>query len=167
MDWGAFISNVSAVAIVLFTIGIILVVIEMFIPGFGVAGISGTVCLILSVLFAANSFFEGLILMLGVFAIVGVLLGIVLNSLSRGRMSKTLVLTEEQKKEKGYISSDDLNYFIDKEGVAITDLRPSGSADIGGVKLDVVTDGEYILKGTKVKILKVKGNKILVGKIIN
>lgn len=167
MDWGAFINNVSAIAIVLFTIGIILVVIEMFIPGFGVAGISGTVCLILAVLFAANSFFEGLILMLGVLAIVGVLLGIVLNSLSRGKMSKTLVLTEEQKKEKGYISSDDLNYFIDKEGIAITDLRPSGSADIGGVKLDVVTDGEYILKDTKIKILKVKGNKILVRKISN
>ncbi|WP_040214184.1 NfeD family protein [Clostridium polynesiense] len=164
MDWGAFINNVSAVALVLFVIGIILVTIEMFIPGFGVAGISGTICLVLAVLFSADSFFEGLIMMLVIFVILGVLFGVVLTSLSRGKMNKTLVLNEEQRKEKGYISSEDLNYFIDKQGNAITDLRPSGSVDIEGLKLDVVSDGEYISKGTKVEIIKVQGNKIIVRK---
>ena len=75
------------------------------------------------------------------------------------------MLEEEQKKDQGYISSDDLKYFIDKEGIAKTDLRPSGSADIEGLKLDVVSDGEYIAQGSKIKIVKVQGSKILVKKL--
>ena len=86
MDWVAFLNNVSAIAIVLFIAGIVLVTIEMFIPGFGVAGISGAICLILAVIFAAETFTQGLVLMLIVFVILSILFGVVLMSLSKGKM---------------------------------------------------------------------------------
>ncbi|MNO81856.1 hypothetical protein D3C76_731130 [compost metagenome] len=80
-------------------------------------------------------------------------------------MFKPLILSDEQKKEHGYISSSDLDYLLGKRGVAITDLRPSGSVDIDGVKFDVISDGEYISIGTKVEIFKVSGVKLLVKKV--
>jgi membrane-bound ClpP family serine protease len=55
--------------------------------------------------------------------------------------------------------------LLKKRGIAITDLRPSGSVDIDGVKFDVISDGEYISAGSKIEIFKVSGVKLLVKKI--
>lgn len=54
--------------------------------------------------------------------------------------------------------------MLGKTGVAVTDLRPTGSVDIDGVKFDVISEGEYIRKGTNVEIFKVSGVKLLVKK---
>lgn len=49
-------------------------------------------------------------------------------------------------------------------GVAFTDLRPGGTALIGERKIDVVARGGYIEEGTKIKVLKVEGTKVVVEK---
>jgi membrane-bound ClpP family serine protease len=50
------------------------------------------------------------------------------------------------------------------QGTAITDLRPSGTALIGGKRLDVVTRGDYIEKGSEVRVSAVEGSRIVVRK---
>lgn len=55
--------------------------------------------------------------------------------------------------------------FLGKEGTALSVLRPSGVANFDGIKLDVVSQGDFILKGTKVKIIKVEGRRIVVSEI--
>ena len=55
-----------------------------------------------------------------------------------------------------------LSYLIGSEGRTVTVLRPSGIADFNGVRLDVVSGGEYIPKGTIVYVDKIEGNKIVV-----
>jgi membrane-bound ClpP family serine protease len=64
-------------------------------------------------------------------------------------------LNEEQVDEK-------LGFFLSKEGIALTPLRPSGTADFDGVRLDVITRGEFVEKGTKVFVEEIKGKKIVV-----
>ena len=54
-----------------------------------------------------------------------------------------------------------MEYFLDKEGISVTVLRPAGTVDIEGIKIDVVTEGEFIQKGTKIKIIKVQGRRIV------
>jgi len=49
--------------------------------------------------------------------------------------------------------------------VATTVLRPSGIVNFDGIKLDVVSEGEFIQPGSKVKIIKVEGRRIVVKKI--
>jgi membrane-bound serine protease (ClpP class) len=44
---------------------------------------------------------------------------------------------------------------IGDEGVAITDLRPAGTAKIGDKQTDVYSDGGYLPKGTKIKVISV------------
>ena len=48
------------------------------------------------------------------------------------------------------------------EGIALTTLRPAGSAEFNGQKYDVVADWEYIPKGNKIKVIRVEGIKVVV-----
>jgi membrane-bound serine protease (ClpP class) len=63
----------------------------------------------------------------------------------------------------GYtVGTKDLKRLTGKEGIAITTLRPSGKAEVNGKKLNVITRGEYVDSNTKIKIISVEGNKIVV-----
>ncbi|MFT8347618.1 NfeD family protein [Clostridium saccharoperbutylacetonicum] len=159
-----FLPDITLLTLLLLIIGFGLVFLEMHIPGFGIPGILGAICLILAVALTAQNFAEGLVMTLGILAVLGIMLGIVLTFFTKGRFFKPLILPDVQRKEHGYISSSDLDYLLGKKGVTLTDLRPSGSIDIDGVKFDVISDGEYISSGTKVEIFKVSGVKLLVKK---
>ena len=52
--------------------------------------------------------------------------------------------------------------LVGKEGISDTVLRPSGFAIIDDERIDVVTQGEMISKGTAVKVVMVEGNRIVV-----
>ncbi|NRT88746.1 NfeD family protein [Clostridium beijerinckii] len=160
----AFLPDITVLTVLLLIVGFGLVFLEMHIPGFGLPGIAGAICLILAVALTAENFAQALVMALGILAILGIMLGVVLTFFTKGKLFKPLILPDEQKKEHGYISSSDLDYLLGKTGVAVTDLRPTGSVDIDGVKFDVISEGEYIRKGTNVEIFKVSGVKLLVKK---
>ncbi|AJG98186.1 NfeD family protein [Clostridium beijerinckii] len=160
----AFLPDITVLTVLLLIVGFGLVLLEMHIPGFGLPGIAGAICLILAVALTAENFAQALVMALGILAILGIMLGVVLTFFTKGKLFKPLILPDEQKKEHGYISSSDLDYLLGKTGVAVTDLRPTGSVDIDGVKFDVISEGEYIRKGTNVEIFKVSGVKLLVKK---
>ncbi len=161
----AFLPDITVLTVLLLIVGFGLVLLEMHIPGFGLPGIAGAICLILAVALTAENFAQALAMALGILAILGIMLGVVLTFFTKGKFFKPLILPDEQKKEHGYISSSDLDYLLGKSGVAVTDLRPTGSVDIDGVKFDVISEGEYINKGTNVEIFKVSGVKLLVKKL--
>jgi membrane-bound ClpP family serine protease len=149
-----------------FGFGFFLVIVEMFHPGFGVPGIFGGILLIAGVALTATSVIEVLIMLVFIISVLGVMLTIVLRSATKGRLSKRLILRETQKKEAGYIGTEDLKYFVGQKGVTITILRPAGTADFNGIKLDVVSEGEFISKDRKVEIIKVEGRRIVVRETI-
>lgn len=159
------IDGMSVLGVILMVAGFILVGIEMVLPGFSVPGISGIVCLIISIFINAGTIQEGIILTLIIIALLGLMLGIILWLLSKGKIAKPIILTEEQNKEKGYISSNDLKYLLNKKGVAYTDLRPSGVGDFDGINFDVISNGSYISKGTPIIIYEVSGSKLIVKEI--
>jgi membrane-bound serine protease (ClpP class) len=49
-----------------------------------------------------------------------------------------------------------------REGKSVTDLRPGGTAIIDDKRLDVVSRGEYIEKGSNLIVVEVTGNQIIV-----
>ena len=66
-------------------------------------------------------------------------------------------------REKGVSSQDSLLAgLVGKSGVATSTLRPSGIAEIQERRIDVVTRGEYLEKGTRVIVQKVTGNQVIV-----
>ena len=147
-------------AILMLVVGFGLVVAEMYIPGFGAPGILGSILLILGVYFTAQSIGQALIMAIVIIALLCLCLTICLRSASKGRLAKSkLVLNEVSTPEA---EESDMNYFVGKVGIAHTVLRPSGLAEFDGVKLNVVSDGEFIGAGKRVRVERVEGNRILV-----
>lgn len=149
-------------SIILLITGFVLIGIEMTVPGISVPGIAGSVCLIISVFLIADSIVEAAIIIIIILAVMGIMMGIILWLLSKGKLIRPIILADEQKKEDGYLSSLDLEYLLGKTGVSATDLRPSGMGDFEGVQFDVISEGQYISKGTPIEIYKVKGSKLIV-----
>jgi len=150
------------VAIILFVAGFILIGIEMAIPGFSVPGVSGIICLVVAIFLVSDSFVEGAIIALIILALLSIMFAIILGLLSKSKSKSPLILKDEQNKEKGFISSNDLKYLLGKQGVAVTDLRPTGTGDFDGIEFDVISEAKYISKGTKLVIYKVQGSKLIV-----
>ena len=158
------------IAIILFfLVGTALLVIEVFMPGFGIAGISGIVLEGVSValMLLNHGPFAALGLTIVVLALIGIVVSITLRSATKGRLSKSpLVLTKSETASDGYTATkEDMNVFIGKEGVVTTTLRPVGMAEIEGVRLNVVSDAEFIPKGTPVRVTSVDGLRVIVRRI--
>ncbi|MBQ4581403.1 MAG: hypothetical protein IJA83_12165 [Clostridia bacterium] len=151
--------------IICFVIGVGLLILEAFMPGFGAPGITG---IILEVITLVMTWFEHgpvatLAMLLIVLLVLAIAISTSLRSITHGRLSKSaLVHSDTENNEDGYRSTEDLAVFKDKEGVTATVLRPTGIADFDGVRLNVSSEGGFIPADTKVRIIKVEGAKILV-----
>ena len=151
--------------IICFAIGIGLLILEAFMPGFGAPGITGV---ILEVITLVLTWFEHgpvatLAMLLIVLLVLAIAISTSLRSITHGRLrNSSLVHTETESNEDGYRSIEDLAVFQDREGITSSVLRPTGIADFDGVRLNVSSEGDFIAAGTKVRIIKVEGAKILV-----
>jgi membrane-bound ClpP family serine protease len=165
MEMFLFLTQMSIWSILCFLGGFALVIFEMFVPGFGLPGIIGVILLFLGVVVTADTLIEATVMIILILAFLGVLLSVILHSATKGRLSKTLILNDSLKRESGFSGTEELAYFLGKEGISTTILRPSGTCDFDGVRLDVITQGEFLPRNTKVKIIKVEGRRIVVQKI--
>ncbi|HZK40355.1 MAG TPA: NfeD family protein [Atribacterota bacterium] len=150
--------------IILFVIGLLLLLAEIFfIPGFGLAGIGGIAAILTSIFLTFGNIVQAtysILIALGV-SIIGLLL--LIKYIPSTRTWRKFVLSTEQKKELGYtVGTKDLTRLNGKEGIAITPLRPSGIVEVNGKKLNALTQGEYVDSNTRIKIISVEGNKIVV-----
>ena len=151
--------------LVLALIGIALLVAELFLPGFGVSGITGVVCLIaVCVLqFTMNRPLVATIVavVFGVILIVMVIL--FMHSMKNGLLFRSpIVLKDRIEAEAVKPSSGTLEHLIGKTGTAMTPLRPSGIALIDGQRYSVETQATFIEKDSEVTVLAVDGTKITV-----
>ena len=150
--------------IILFAIGLLLLLAEIFfIPGFGLAGIGGIAAILVSIFLTFGNIVQAtysILIALGV-SVIGFFL--LIKYIPSTRAWRKFILFTEQKKEFGYtVGTKDLKRLTGKEGIAITPLRPSGIVEVNGKKLNALTLGEYVDSNTKIKIISVEGNKIVV-----
>ena len=148
--------------VIMMLVGVALLVVEMYVPGFGAPGISGCVLLVLGFVLLKPPLAEGLLLFAILAAILCVALSICLYSASKGRLSKSKLVLNDVAVSANAAENNDLNYFIGREGVTHTALRPAGIGEFDGVKLNVVSDGEFIAKDRPIRVQSVEGNRIVV-----
>ena len=154
----------SAPWIALVIIGYALVVVEMYIPGFGLPGISGLICLIVGIFFlSGGSVLTGLLVTLIVVALLCVALTISMRSAAKGRLAKSRFVLKETSTSPDE-QDGPMGYYVGKSGTAKTILRPAGVAEIDGVRLNVLTDGDFIDENAKIVVERVEGNRIFVRK---
>lgn len=151
-----------------FLLGMVLLTLEVFLPGFGLPGITGIVLEMVCI--GLTYFMHGSMAALGItliiLALIAVAISLALRSASKGRLSKSaMILTETENAEDGYVATGDMEVFLGKNGVTTTVLRPAGIAEFDGVRLNVQSDGEYIAKGEPVRVDRVEGVRVVVRRI--
>jgi len=155
-------ANVSVFSIILFVAGLTLLIIEMFQPGFGFFGISGIIILVCCIFVTAQSMSQAITLTVFFLLLMLILLGIFLFFMSKGKLPNKLVLRDSETKEDGYTGTKDMQEFLGKTGIVTSICRPVGNVDFDGVKLEVVSRGEFIEKGTQVEVIEIEGNRVVV-----
>ena len=164
--------------IALFIIGVVLLALEIFvIPGFGVAGILGIICVLCGLAFSmlANDYLDfkiskpgllmnSFLIVLGSMVLSVVLMVVFGKNIMRSSAFKKLVLEDEQTAETGYTSSVPKLDLLNKIGVARTVLRPSGKIEIEGVWYDAVALDGFIDLGEEIYVEKHENYNLFVRK---
>ncbi len=151
-------------AVALFILGLSLLITEMVVPGFGVPGIIGILSLILSVivtLIAAPEY--GMIIAVGIIGIVIIIFMIMRKWLTNKQAYSKIILEDVVGDEK--LEYEDLDYFLGKEGLTLTPLKPCGTVDFNGVRIETFSVGPYIPAKVRVKVIEVSNQKIIVQQI--
>jgi membrane-bound serine protease (ClpP class) len=152
-------------------LGLILVGLEIFfIPGFGIAGILGIIALMGGLglsLIGSGATWESMLSALGqvafsiLIAIIATL--ILLRYFPRLPFGKRLILETNLQAQEGYESSPPEDHrWLGKQGMALSDLRPSGIARFDGERVDVVSDGTFIQAGQPLEVVRIDGNRVVV-----
>jgi membrane-bound serine protease (ClpP class) len=184
--WGHAIAHLAGMeGPILFLTGVFLLILELFvIPGFGFTGIAGFFCILASIVltlmeqplvspnhpdlvtidwsdFTQAMFVTVFTMTAGIG--IGMAMPFLFPALLKSKVGSWLMLDEVEDRAKGYHSAaDGLDLYLGKQGVARSVLRPSGIAEIDGVRVDVVSQGGFIQPSTRVEVIKVEGRRIVV-----
>lgn len=147
-----------------FVVGTALVITEAFIPGFGIAGISGIILEGLAVFFTGRRFGTGpaLLALLGVLIVVGVSVFISYRSAMKGRLSKSPLILKETETPAGSKPASTETPWLNREGVVVTPLRPRGFIEIDGKRLNAASSGAFLAPGTPVCVIGTEGDHLVI-----
>lgn len=154
--------------------GLILVIIEIFQPGFGIFGGLGGILTIIGIALRvadsgeANAFALLFLQLLLIALIIVAAFLIMLKSARSGLLKRSPIFEEGTAVDKDFSQgTKDYKGLIGKKGIAITNLRPSGYASIDGNTYDVTAEEIYLPKDQLIEVISVEGIKIKVKKTEN
>lgn len=163
--------------IILFFCGVVLIIVEIFVlPGFGIPGIIGITLLFFSLgaslvgnvglEFPPLEYMNRAIWTMAITLILGILMIFSLSKyLPQNRMFSRLILVDSTSKDEGYTSAKSQDLLTGKEGVTLTPLRPSGIALIDDNRVDVVSQGDFVENGARIKVVNTTSSRVMVRRI--
>lgn len=157
--------NVNMHSILIFSIGVILVVIELFVVG-AVIGIIGMILITISI----TTLGDNLLFMLAnviVALILTIVEWVILVKIFNRKIPflDKVILKDSTNSESGYNSHDNRSHLVGKTAQTVTDLRPAGIIFCENERIDAVSDGNFILRNKTVKILEVEGTRVVVREV--
>ncbi len=163
-----YLGHAGGTEITLLAIGALLLVAEaILIPGFGFVGAAGLAALITAVVFTVNAIPGA-----GAGTVVGVLgastaltLSVFLawmRHLPNSTRFAGLFLRSATDRAEGYIAAPERPDLVGQSGMAVTALRPSGTVEVAGERVDVVTEGEFLPAGTPVVLVRAESYRHVV-----
>ena len=155
--------NVQEIFFICLLCGILLICAEIFVPG-GVLGAVGALALIGAMVTGFMAFEHGLLVAMGIIILAGVAIVLWIKYFPKSRIGRSMTanvdLGDAEATEEG------LTELVGLEGEAMSDLRPAGYARFNGRRIDVVTQGNMLSKGERVKVVEVEGNRVVVRKVM-
>ncbi len=143
--------------------GLVLLAVEVFvIPGFGWTGVLGLLAAIGAVILAVSPGPADAALTFGIVISSLTLLGIALWHVGSRLRAGHPLLGGMLRRDEGYVAALPRPELEGLDGIALTDLRPAGTAQIGDERLDVVSDAGWISAGSPVRVLRAEGYRHVV-----
>ncbi len=172
----------TTLALLLFLLGLVLIAFEVFvIPGFGITGISGILLVIGSLGLMAYGHWPrsgedwvGLgqkltpisLSLCGAVCLAFMLARYLPHIPGANRLiMKPAGMTVDGEEAPDHSGALDLAPLLGAIGVAVSSLRPAGKMQIGDEFVDVVAEGGYIAPGTRVQVIEIEGNRIVVKEV--
>lgn len=162
-----------AYAIILLVIGVVLVILEVLLPSGGIISLFAGAAFIAALVYAFQaSAAAGLIMLLLLMVTVPGVVILGFSILPKTPFGRRMTLSPGNDNDPAPkpvntpgVSDRDFSLLQAKQGVAVTDLRPSGIAEIDDERYSVVAQCEVIPKGTAVEVIKIEGNSIVVDEV--
>ena len=156
--------------IILLALGLGALAVEILIlPGFGVAGVLGIVLVAAATVMTMLGGSPTSADVVQALAILGTSMVIVvavayawLRHLPTSNRFRGLLLRDHVGATEGFVAALPRGDLVGRDGVALTDLRPSGAAVVAGERLDVITEGEYVSAGSAVRVVRSEGYRHVV-----
>ncbi len=155
---------IQILGVLVLIVGIILIGIEFYMPGFGIPGVSGIIFTVAGIFLTGRNISERIIVGLVAIIVIAVMLVLSIMVFNSKNVKSPIKLDTDLQGKNLFIEEKDMEYLVGKKGTALTDLRPSGKGEFDGVKLDIISSG-YIAKGADLIITEIKNNKIFVGEV--
>lgn len=149
-------------SVALFVAGIILLVLELFVPSYGILGILGAAGIVGGIATAAYDSGDAVVSLLYAFGAAAVLGAIAGYSFRKRGVWNKFILRESLTSEEGYLPKEARTELEGKTGTAMTPLRPAGVVLIDGERIDAVSEGGFIEPGTRVRVSRAEGLRVVV-----
>jgi membrane-bound serine protease (ClpP class) len=146
--------------IILLALSLVCLVVEMFMPGFGVFGISGLLLMIASAVLAVMYIPFGWVFVAAEVAVLILFGYLIFMRIRKRQLYGKLIMNETLNDE--IPTFGDLESLIGKEGRTMSALRPFGEAEFNGKQLEVSSEGAYIEKDVRVRVSAINNNRIIV-----
>lgn len=149
----------------LFALGVLGVLFELHVlPGHGIGGAVGSLLIMASIVMAFGTAYWVLgIETMAIALIASILVFIVLlRWLPESAFMRKLAFAGAQSVDEGYLAAPTLSHLNGREGIALSQLRPAGFANIDGQRYEVQTEGDFIPPDTPIRVDRVMGAKIFV-----
>ena len=155
----------NGVLLLCFIAGSALVILEAFMPGFGVAGILGVVMEIIAIWWAWS--YHGtvfaLVVTLAALLLIGLAIFLSYRSAMKGRLSKSpLILRDSEEAGASGTAANELARWVGETGVTVSALRPAGMIELQGERVKASSGGEFIAKGTRVRVTGAEGDHVVI-----
>jgi len=162
---------------VVFALGVVLLAVEIFVlPGFGWTGIIGVTLVLAALVMAMLQRMPGspfwpswqqlqwpLLKVMGGFLGAAGVMAVLARFLPETPLFRKLELSATTSAAEGYVASHGpKSAQLHAVGVAETVLRPSGKGRFGDELVDVVTEGDMIEAGSRIRIIERNGNRVVV-----
>ena len=153
--------------VALIVAAMVLIVIEVLTPTFGILGAVATALLAVSVwqAFVLHAAF-GWALLLAVVILVPVYVYVMIKWLPGSALGRKVFLqSAPDGSGEGAPESDRLQSLVGKAGVAETQLRPSGAARIDGQRIVALAESGIIRKGAAITVIKAEASNVIVREV--
>ncbi len=152
----------------LITLGLALLVVEVFIPSGGLITILSILALIFGVVLVFRNYDSttGLITVVGLFVAIPILVGVAFQYWPHTKVGKLMMLQGPEPEDSGASFPEEtlraVERLIGQVGKTVTPLRPSGVTLIQGHRVDTKTEGLFVDAGQWVRVIDVRGGQVTV-----